>query len=165
MAKELYLLRHAKSDWNGYYTTDFERGLNKRGKHDAPLIGSVLHKKDLHPDLLISSSANRAQITAKIIADHIGYAQEKIRYEERIYEASKQTLLDVIASIPADVEKLMLVGHNPGLTTLINMLTTQHLSNLPTCGIVGISFDITSWEDISTTVGKVLFFEYPKKYR
>ncbi len=164
MKKELYLLRHAKSDWNSMVSSDFERGLNKRGERDAPLIGDVLYQKGVLPELVLSSPAKRAKKTASIICKKIGYGVENIVYEPLIYEASMQRLIDIISSVDDDISKLMLVGHNPALTYLINHVSDLNLDNLPTCSVVGISFDISSWEDFGTKKGDVLFFEYPKRY-
>ncbi|MCK5032034.1 MAG: histidine phosphatase family protein, partial [Calditrichia bacterium] len=108
--KTLYLLRHAKSSWDNPELDDFERPLNKRGHHDAPLIGNLLEKLNISPDLIISSPAIRASMTARIIADAIKYPLDRIRYDENIYEAGEMDLLEVIYAVDDTVDKLMLVG-------------------------------------------------------
>ncbi len=164
MKKELYLLRHAKSDWSGIAVSDFDRGLNKRGMRDAPLIGDVLSKKGVLPKLVLSSPAKRAKKTASIICEKIGYSLETIVYEPLIYEASTNRLIDIISKVDDSVSNLMLVGHNPALTYLINYISDLNLDNLPTCSVVGISFEISSWQDFGTKKGDILFYEYPKRY-
>jgi phosphohistidine phosphatase len=76
----LYLVRHAKSSWKQPELSDFERPLNKRGKNDAPFMGRLLSDKGINPDLLISSPAKRARITARLIASEINFPKEEINY-------------------------------------------------------------------------------------
>ncbi len=162
--KKLYLMRHAKSDWSGYYVSDFERTLNKRGKRDAPMMGEVLKTK-ISPDLIVSSPAVRAKLTAEAVAEKLGYNPRNIRFEEDIYEASALELLRMIQSLPDDAQEVLLIGHNPGLTDLINHLGNVRLDNLPTASLVGFAFDVTHWQEIKPGTGSYLFFEYPKKYK
>lgn len=142
---------------------DFERPLNKRGRKSAPLMGKFLKKLKAAPDIIISSPASRAAMTARIIADMINYPLEKIRYSEHIYEFSNDALIYVIEQIDNAANKAMVVGHNPALTDLANYIGNQPISNIPTCGILRLDLDITSWEKIDAHCGKVKFFEFPKK--
>lgn len=162
--KYLYIVRHAKSSWRDSSITDFERPLNSRGKRDAPFMGSLMREKGVKPDLLLSSPAKRAEKTCIIISKELRYPEEKIKYDDRIYEAGISDLTKVIGQVDDDVESLMIFGHNPGLTIFNNYLTENHIDNLPTCGIAGLELNIDSWKDISDNIGKRLFFEYPKKY-
>ena len=163
--KKLYLMRHAKSDWNGYYISDFERGLNKRGEKAAPLMGSILKEKNITPDLIVSSPANRAKTTAAIVAEKLGYSTDKILFVPKIYEASVLDLFEVIHDLPKEAQSVLLVGHNPALTSLINQISNVNLDNLPTAGIIGIELPTDDWKSIQPKAGKFLFFEYPKKYQ
>ena len=88
--KTLYLARHAKSSWKYPDLDDFERPLNKRGRRNAPFMGKILKNLKVTPDLITSSPANRAAMTARIMADIIKYPLEKIRYSENIYEFSEK---------------------------------------------------------------------------
>ena len=106
--KILTLVRHAKSSWKYPGLDDFERPLNKRGQRNAPLMGRILKKLDLKPELILSSPANRASMTARIISDQINYPLEKIRYEESIYATSENELLHVIAEIDDHINRAML---------------------------------------------------------
>jgi len=141
--KKLWILRHAKSDWGSPSLPDFERPLNRRGLGNAPAMGVFLAERAV-PELVLSSPATRARQTAELVSQSMGYAVGRIRYEPRIYEASPETLLDVIENIPDEVQHLMLVGHNPGLTMLVNMLGGS-LDNLPTCSVVSMAFDSRDW--------------------
>jgi len=162
--KTLYLVRHAKSSWKYPNLDDFERPLNKRGRKSAPFMGTILKKLKAAPDVILSSPANRAAITARIIADKIGYPLGKIHYSESIYEFSANALIDVIGHLGDDVNKAMLVGHNPALTDLANYIGDKPISNIPTSGVFCADLNITSWAKISDHCGKLKFFEFPKKH-
>ena len=162
--KTLYLVRHAKSSWKYPNLDDFERPLNKRGRKSAPLMGKILEKLKVTPDLVISSPANRAAMTARIIADKIKYPLDKIRYSEAIYEFSANVLIHFIEQIDDAVDKAMVVGHNPALTDLANYFGGKPINNIPTCGVFCMNLDISSWTKISEHGGKLIFFEFPKKH-
>jgi phosphohistidine phosphatase len=161
--KTLYLVRHAKSSWNYPELSDFERPLNKRGRNDAPKMAKKLLDLAIFPDTLISSPANRAATTARTIAEVLGYPLSDIQYNDLIYEASVQVLYHIISDIEDNFSTAMLVGHNPGMTFLVNSLSNHPISNLPTCGIFAIDLPLSSWKDISEDSGSMNFFEYPKK--
>jgi phosphohistidine phosphatase len=162
--KTLYLVRHAKSSWKYPKLDDFERPLNKRGRKNAPFMGKILNTLKVSPDLVLSSPANRAATTARIIADKIDYPVDKIQYSEAIYEFSANAVIQVIKQIDNTVEKLMVVGHNPALTDLANYFGGEPISNIPTCGIFCVDLDISSWAKIFEHCGKLRFFEFPKKH-
>jgi len=162
--KTLYLVRHAKSSWKYPNLDDFERPLNKRGRKNAPFMGKILKKLNVAPDLIISSPANRAAMTARIIAAKINYPLEKIRYSETIYEFSEDALIHVIKQLDNSVNKAMVVGHNPAINGLANYIGDQPISNVPTCGIYCVDLDISSWVKICENCGKLIFFEFPKKH-
>jgi phosphohistidine phosphatase len=162
--KTLYLVRHAKSSWKNPNLDDFERPLNKRGRKNAPFMGKVLKELKVAPDLVISSPANRAATTARIIAAAINYPLEKIRYSEAIYEFSENALFHVVKQIDDTVKKAMVVGHNPAINGLANYIGDQSISNIPTCGVFCVELDTSSWKKISEHCGKLKFFEFPKKH-
>ena len=163
--KKLYLIRHAKSSWSNPGLADFERPLNKRGLKDAPRMGKVLKKTLLKPDCVITSSARRAQETAEIIADKIGFPVKKVVVEERLYGASAYELLEIITELDDNSDIVVLFGHNPGMTDLANLLNDVVIDNIPTCGIFVIEFDTKSWRKISEKAGTFISFDYPKKYK
>ena len=162
--KIIYLVRHAKSSWKYPELDDFERPLNKRGRRNAPFTGKILTKLKVAPDLIISSTANRAVMTARIIAGNIDYSLEKIRYMESVYGAGVDVLIHVIKHIENSVNYAMLIGHNPALTDLANYFGGKPISNIPTCGVFCLDLDISSWAKIFEHCGKLKFFEFPKKH-
>lgn len=161
----LYIARHAKSSWKDPSLFDHERPLNKRGKKDAPMIGKILQAKGVMPDMIISSPAKRAKKTANILAKEINYPKENIKEEKDIYEASVSDLLGILEQLDDSLQKVMIVGHNPSFTALANYLSPKYFDNIPTTGVVAISFPCSSWKEIERNSGNVIFYEYPKKYK
>lgn len=161
--KHLFLIRHAKSDWKTG-AVDFERPLNKRGKKAAPFMGQKLKEKVITPDMIISSPANRAITTARLIANETGYPLDSIKEEQAIYHASSIALLNVVNSLPDDKDNVFLFGHNPGITQFAEYLTGENIGNMPTASIVGVSFMLDNWRTVSKETGMLLFFDYPKQY-
>lgn len=161
--KILYIVRHAKSSWKSYELEDIDRPLNNRGKRNAPEMGLRLANKGIRPDILISSPAKRAYSTAKKIAKMIQYPKNRIIIENKLYHGMEEDIIEVISNTPDEYNELMIFGHNPGFTDLANSLSGAQIYNIPTCGIVAISFDTDNWQNIDTTPGKLIFFDYPKK--
>jgi phosphohistidine phosphatase len=161
--KTLILIRHAKSSWDNTALSDFERPLSDRGYRDAPRMAKRLKEKDLAPNLLLASPANRALTTAKIIAEGIDYPVENIQTNRSIYHAGEDELLSIVQHLPDSTDVVMLFGHNPGFTDFANSLTNSRIDNIPTCGIFSCQFDADSWQDVNWGNGKVLFFDFPKK--
>lgn len=163
--KILYIVRHAKSSWEDSTMSDFDRPLNNRGLHDAPMMGLKLKELGFIPDQIISSSANRALSTAKLLAESISHPLSKIIETKALYLADLSTMLKIVNSVNDEIDSLMLVGHNPGMTQIINYLAAENLFNLPTCSLSGIRFFIDNWEAVSMGLGKQFVYEYPKKYK
>lgn len=159
--KQLILLRHAKSSWNDPALADFERPLNKRGRQNAPLIGRRLADRQCFPQRIISSPARRAGKTARLIAEELDYDKHCIDYEPHIYEADAMDLLDLVHSLDDALSEVMLVGHNPGLTDLANLLSVDVIVNLVTCGVVCMTFPVKSWQEINFHSGTVRFCDQP----
>jgi phosphohistidine phosphatase len=161
--KTLTLVRHAKSSWEFPGTPDADRPLNKRGKKDAPAMGQRLAAKVLSPDLIVTSPAKRALKTAKMVAGEIGYPKKKLVIEKRVYLADVVELMSVLHEIDNNYKDIFLVGHNPGLTDLVNDLMDESILNVPTCGVVRAKFNIETWKALGKGTGKLEFFDYPKR--
>lgn len=147
--KHLWLARHAKSDWNDSGIPDFDRVLNERGLRDAPAMGRWLASRGVKPQVMVTSPAKRALQTAELLAQGMGFSEAFIFHEPRIYEATTGDLEEVIEESDDNINHLMLVGHNPGLTRLVNVLGAQ-LDNLPTCAVAAMSFEARRWVDIES---------------
>ena len=164
--KTLYLIRHAKSSWDDPFQDDLDRPLNKRGKKDAPRMGKRLKEMRIHPDLLLSSPAERALSTCLLIAEKIGYPPDNIHTDHRLYHAGEEQLLSVVHGLNDANDAIIMFGHNPGLTDFANRLSSELVTdNIPTCGVVGLRFPVSSWKEIRWENGHVLFFDFPKNPR
>lgn len=162
--KKLYLIRHAKSSWKDASLSDFERPLNKRGESDAPLMGKLLKKKQITPDYIISSPAGRAKRTAKIIAKEVGFSK-KVKYDDNLYETSTSQIFDIIKSIDEDYDNVFMFGHNPSFSDVVEMLSGDHVENIPTAGIYCINFNVSRWDRIKKASGKTENFWFPKMFK
>lgn len=159
--KNLYLIRHAKSDRNDESKRDFDRGLNKRGEKAISTMAKALKEKGIMPDLILSSAAKRAKLTAKGLAKKIGYSGQ-IKYMDALYMATPDTVRRLIKEVDDSYGTLFVVGHNPEVTELSNMLIDDYIDNVPTLGIVALKVPINHWKKFFTGDEKLQFFIYPK---
>ena len=122
--KTLLILRHAKSDWSNSQLSDHDRPLNDRGQYDAPRMGAWLKQQDMVPDLIISSTAERALTTAEMVAMGCDFEGE-LRTTRKFYHAGPPTYIEVLNALPDSYERVMVVGHNPGMEELVSVLTDK----------------------------------------
>ncbi len=164
MAKRLVLIRHAKSSWANPLQSDFERPLNDRGQHDAPMMGERLKKAGVVPDLIISSTAKRAKQTVKHIAAGVEYAHERIEWNEDLYHCVPAVFEEVIYAVDDAVDTLFVVAHNPGISEFAASLDpSRTVSDMPTCAVVGIEIDTQRWSQLPTAGKKLFLYDTPKK--
>jgi phosphohistidine phosphatase len=161
--KTLYLIRHAKSSWSVPDLSDIERDLSKRGFKDINTMGSYLSLKSISPDIILSSCALRAAQTSDLVAQKIK-SSAPIHYLSEFYLASPESMKEIIMVQEAATQSMFVVGHNPQLTELANILTDEHIAKLPTMGVVAIEFDIKEWSELKEAKGKIDFFIYPKQF-
>jgi len=158
------MIRHAKSSWANPLQSDFERPLNDRGEHDAPMMGERLNKLNIVPDLIIASPAKRAKQTAKKVAAAMGYDESKIQWVDKLYHCIPQVFEEVLYEIDDSINTVFIVAHNPGITQFVNELSAEFsIDNMPTCGTVGAEVELDHWEMFPGAKKKVFLFEYPKK--
>jgi phosphohistidine phosphatase len=161
MKRTLFLVRHAKSSWGDAALPDKERPLADRGKRDAPIMGKRLAKRQVRPDLILSSPARRAFSTAEIIAKELNYRTKDIVVDDRLYATDAETLLGVIGELSGKLKCVMLFGHNPEFTEL-----AQRLSNgsalMTTCAVAQLTFESTSWSSIGSRKPVEVLLDYPK---
>jgi phosphohistidine phosphatase len=161
--KTLLILRHAKSSWDDPTLDDHERPLNARGERDAPRMGRLVRKQRLAVELIISSDALRAQMTAQAMAGAAGY-RGQILMDSHLYHASPAEILAVVRSaVEQNVAAVMIVGHNPGLEDLVAQLTGRP-EGLPTAALAQISLPIDRWSDLTlATRGTLVGLWRPKE--
>jgi phosphohistidine phosphatase len=162
--KKIYFIRHAKSSWKDEMLADFDRPLNGRGKRDVVFMGKRLKMFDVMPDLIYTSPAKRAEKTTKELAREINCDKKKIKSIDALYEGSYESYLELIHSTDDKHASVFIIAHNPAITEVGERLSGAILSNIPTCAIVCISFDVSSFKEITEESGHILFFDYPKKH-
>jgi phosphohistidine phosphatase len=163
--KTLYLVRHAKSDWENAHTGDFQRPLNQRGLKAAPFMAALLKQKNVIPELVITSPATRALSTAELFCEILGYPKELIQQQMEIYEGGSSKLLKIVQQINDNCRTALLFGHNPTMTDFSNLLAGHHVDSLVTCGVVRIDMEIKSWKDAAPDSGNFVWYEFPKKHQ
>ena len=164
--KRLTLIRHAKSDWEYPELDDHDRPLNKRGLEAAPKVGNYLMENDVNPDIMLSSTANRAITTAKLIAKKLQFRQQKIQPVKDLYLADIPDYEDIIRSLDdtAGNQHLMIVSHNPGTHELVQHITGgNEINRFTTCAVALIELNIDYWGEIGPGCGKLLHFITPKE--
>jgi phosphohistidine phosphatase len=144
--KTLLVLRHAKSSWNDAALDDHERPLNKRGRRDAPQMGELVRQYGLIPDVVLSSDAVRARLTAEAVAEAARYAGA-ILLDPQLYMASPADILSLLVTVRENAETVMIVGHNPGLEELVEQLTGER-QDLPTAALARIGLPIDQWRHL-----------------
>ena len=160
--KTLFLIRHAKSSWGDTALADKDRPLDDRGKRDAPKMGKRFAKRDVKPDLILSSPAMRALATAEIIAKKLDYKLKDIVVDDRLYASEADELLNVIHKLGDKLERVMLFGHNPELTELAHRPLSE-ITHMPTCAVAEFTFVTKSWSDIGKAKLAKVALDYPKK--
>lgn len=160
--KKLTVVRHAKSSWKMNDLDDFERPLNARGLQSAPLMADSILTEIGLPEIVLCSTAKRTSETFQLFTEKWGETP-KCDFIPSLYLAELHTILKIISDIPQNFSSAMLIGHNPGLTDLINYLGNNRLDNLPTCGVMQLEFG-TEWSNITAHSGKQLFWDYPKAH-
>ena len=167
--RTLYVLRHAKSDWGDASLRDFDRPLNGRGRKSAKAMGRELRERGLTPDLVLLSPSARTTETLARVEEGFGASFEKVE-ERSIYLAETEELVALIRNAPAKSERLMIVGHNPGMHELVLLLANEPrdlreeaAAKFPTGAMAEISFDVGDWSDVTPGSGFIRSFLKPRE--
>lgn len=162
--KTLILMRHAKSSWKDSHLEDHERPLNKRGKKAAPLMGKVIHEMELVPQLILSSTAVRARETVEAVIDVCKY-KGQVEYLDSFYMNEPTVYIDRLRTLPDEIERIMVVGHNPALEGLLQILSRQ-IESLPTAAVAHISLPINHWSELNNdSYGDLIGLWRPKELK
>jgi len=167
--RTLYVLRHAKSDWGDASLRDFDRPLNGRGRKSARAMGRELRERGLTPDLVLLSPSARTTETLARVEEGFGASFEKVE-ERSIYLAETEELVALIRNAPAQSDRLMIVGHNPGMHELVLLLANgprdlreEAAAKFPTGAMAEISFDVGDWSDVTPGSGFIRSFLKPRE--
>lgn len=157
--KTLYLVRHAKSSWK-HDVEDHQRPLKARGVEDGNLVSKKASAEMESPQKIISSDATRALSTAQFFKDAWNIGETQFETNHELYDFSGQNVIRVIKALDDNLDRIMIVGHNHALTSIVNMFGNRYIENVPTCGFVVLEFDEDHWSDITT--GKTINTIFPR---
>jgi phosphohistidine phosphatase len=172
--RRLILLRHAKTERDAPSGKDHDRRLEDRGRDDAAAIAGWLAEHRLVPDQVLVSTATRTRQTWDVLAGLFpASAEPQVAHVPELYSASASQLLQAIHAVSAGINKLMVIGHNPGLHELALGLTCacneaerrQLSGSMPTSALVVIDFPIADWADAAFATGQLKHFVSPKLLR
>lgn len=162
--KTVYIVRHAKSSREDAYIPDHLRKLIPEGEECTIKIAKYLRIKFVNPELIITSSAIRAQETAKLMAKELHFPLDQININDALYKTDKEDIMETLKALPDEVESVMIVGHNPALTNLVNsfLAPEEQVSKLPTSAVAAFRFKANSWEEIESVKHHLGFLITPK---
>jgi phosphohistidine phosphatase len=160
---QLHITRHGKSSWDYENISDIDRPLNVRGINNSYMMAKRLADREVVPDLLISSPATRALSTAVIFIRAMNLPPAVLQINDALYTGYADEMTELIKSIDNNYSNVMLFGHNPAFTVLANRFLAGSVDNIPTAGIVSMSFETDKWTDIEGAVPVAEFFDYPKR--
>jgi phosphohistidine phosphatase len=157
-------MRHAKSSWKHHDLEDIQRPLNKRGKKDAPMMGKLMRDKELVPQKILSSTAERARETVEAFVEASGYEGD-VSFLDSFYLAEPQVYINELHNLSDQIERVMVVGHNPGLEGVVQILSDQ-VESLPTAAIAYIVLPIQNWSELTgDSRGELVELWRPRDFR
>lgn len=160
--KVLLLVRHGKSSWE-YPVSDIDRPLQERGINDALLVSNKFNLENIEIDAVFSSPANRALHTCMIFLRQLDFPFDKFQVVNELYDFSGDDVLQCIEDLDNNLHTVMIFGHNHAFTHIVNSLGNTYIDNVPTCGLVHLKFDISSWKSIAKGTTEQTIF--PKQLR
>lgn len=164
--KILGLMRHAKSDLDDRAVRDFDRGINERGRQGAALMGEHVRARAPHWNRIVASPAKRVRMTLES-----AFPQSGAEFDERLYLASTETILEVLRERGKDAEAVLLVGHNPALHEMLSLLVAeqkedalfdQAMPKFPTATFAQFTLDIAHWKALEAGCGSLTMFTRPR---
>jgi len=160
MSKILMLMRHGKSSWKEKELKDFDRPLKKRGIASSETIGKLLKASGMTPDLIFSSPAKRASETAELVVKEIDYDKD-IQYIDSFYMGEPEDYIQPLKELDNDVKRVLLIGHNPGLEALLQILEGK-VNVLSTGSLACLELELKHWQNLNpSTVGELVTFWDP----
>ena len=154
MSKVIFLLRHAQSAGKQSGQRDYDRILTPQGEADARARGKIFSGTNYFPDLILCSASSRTRQTLELFNEFYNFPKEKIRFREDLYDATMTQLLDVINDLPQDINKVMLVGHNPGISLLAGDLSSNFIE-LSTSQLVAYESRSETWKEIGSSCKEI----------
>ena len=161
----LTLLRHAKSDWANANLDDHDRPLNARGRRSAPLIGKYIEDKEIPIDVVLASTATRAQQTLELVVSSWNRGAPELFSTSNLYLASPRKIIDEIQKLPTHWRSVLVVGHNPGMGELASILAGEEF-DFPTACLASFEISVENWQQFPADYagqGKLVQFCCPRE--
>lgn len=149
--KTLFIARHGKSSWINSDIKDIDRSLDIRGIDEAYSVSKSIAMSGVELDLILSSPATRAIHTALIHCRTLEFPENQLRIHDSLYYKNELNTMDLVSKQKSEIASLMVCGHNPTSTNLVNHFLPIPINNLQTSGVVQLNFDIENWSEIITT--------------
>lgn len=161
--RTLVLVRHADAITHNVSFADHERPLSEVGEQDAPRMARRLAERGIRPDRIVTSDAARALATAEEFRRALGLNAAAMFATRRIYEAGPQYILDLVRAPDGDPDCVMIIGHNPTLSQVANLLSTTPVGHLPTCSVVTLRLGSAEWRDAQAGAFELVDFDFPER--
>jgi len=167
--KQLLLVRHAKSERAAAGVKDMDRPLSARGLSDVPVMARKLANRLADsgvalPERIVASSACRTRETAEQFAAHLGLSEDRIQLDPQIYIAGESRLLQICRALDDDLDVVMLIGHNPAITDLLNLLCDNvRVDHVPAGGVAHLKIPERTWAALNADVAELESFDYPDR--
>ncbi len=163
MIHTLYLIRHAEAEDASHFQRDHDRELVSPGIMAAARMGHYLHDRHITADRLLSSTANRAKNTAKVVAEQLGIAPDTIELIADLYDGGPRAYLAALNALPTDCPSVMLFGHNPDISYFAEFLTHEAVGDMDKGAVAAIRFEELAWSDVSGRTGTLAFYVSPNQ--
>ena len=162
--KQIFLLRHAKSDWSTTGQQDFDRGLASRGIKDISLISDYVKKNNFKLDEVLCSSANRTKETFDLCADGFDFDIKNAKYYDDLYYGNHESIIDLLVNVNQSANSVLVVGHNPTMHILLEQLTGLSIIKYPTSTLAQIILQ-KEWKDLLLNKCELKLFLRPKELK
>lgn len=163
--KKLFLIRHAHTENSSETGQDIDRKLTSEGMKNASLIGKYLKEEGVTPQAIVTSPAQRAQLTAELVATQLEYPIDKVVVSEDLYEVSVRGFINFLTQQPNHRNTLFIVGHNPAITYTADYLSDQEINGMSPASFVQINFEIDSWNELVKGQGEFInYYDLPDGY-
>ena len=160
--KQLLLIRHAKSSWKDPALSDLKRPLKKRGQRDAAEMAQRLNALGLNVETVFMSPALRVMETVEEMGGQTGFGRGICEVAPDLYTFSYEDIMLFLKKLDDTLKSVAVVGHNPAITDLLNFLTLEEVSNIPTCGIALLELDVEKWSKLRAGGASLSHYDFPK---
>lgn len=154
--RNLFLIRHAHAEKFSESNLDADRKLTSEGMKIASLLGKYLHEEEVEPDVIICSPAERARMTAELVATQVAYELSEIQCVDNLYEASVREFVDYLTNLNDRHKLIIIIGHNPTITYTADYLCDSEIGAMSPGSVVHINFPLKSWGELTKGCGEFI---------